>query len=132
MTSKLWNMKIEEVLRAFSADTPGITAKSAQQECMIEAADTIEGLKREILRCDDACSMRDKEIAAVVREREDYNGKHQAACLEIERLREGFRRIQQATLDGTVCDDVAWFYGNETLHDYCERMAELPLTPAHG
>jgi hypothetical protein len=27
------------------------------------------------------------QLAAVVREREEWNGKHQAACLEIERLR---------------------------------------------
>lgn len=64
----------------------------------------------------------DQTLDDVLREREEYNGKHQAACMEIERLCVCLRMIQQATLDGTVCDDVAWFYGNETLHDYCERM----------
>lgn len=30
-----------------------------------------------------------------------------------------FQAIRQATLDGKVCDDVAWFSNIETLHDYC-------------
>jgi hypothetical protein len=42
----------------------------------------------------------------------------------IAQLEHALRRIMQATLDGTVCDDVAWFYGNETLHDFCEHVLE--------
>ncbi len=38
---------------------------------------------------------------------------------EIKRLRAAIRAIQQATLDGKVCDDVAWFSDIETLHDFC-------------
>lgn len=44
------------------------------------------------------------------------------AATEIERLRTAIAAIQQATLDGKVCDDVAWFSGIETLHDYCDRV----------
>lgn len=39
---------------------------------------------------------------------------------EIERLRGAIRAIQQATIDGAVCDDVAWFSPIETLHDFCD------------
>jgi hypothetical protein len=51
---------------------------------------------------------------------------HGQAFLDIHTLQErigfleqGVRDIQQATLDGTVCDDVAWFSEIETLHDHC-------------
>ena len=43
-----------------------------------------------------------------------------AAADEIERLRNAVAQIKQATLDGEVCDDVAWFSDIETLHDFCE------------
>ena len=52
-------------------------------------------------------------LAEAVRERENYNGKHQAACLEIERLREllGQERIEcantaQATGDALGAPDI--------------------------
>ena len=44
------------------------------------------------------------------------------AAVEVERLRAAIAAIQQATLDGKVCDDVAWFSRIETLHDYCDRV----------
>lgn len=38
------------------------------------------------------------------------------------RLRSALTAIKQATIDGRVCDDVAWFTEIETLHDFCERV----------
>lgn len=32
--------------------------------------------------------------------------------------------IKQATLNGSVCDDVAWFGPGETLHDFCESVLD--------
>jgi hypothetical protein len=32
------------------------------------------------------------------------------------------REIKRATVEGRVCDDVAWFDQIETLHDFCERI----------
>lgn len=79
----------------------------------------------------------------------------EALVEEIERLRSSiaikdralreahaqFQAIRQATLDGKVCDDVAWFSNIETLHDYCwdceDRIEKLlgiepvELVPAH-
>lgn len=43
---------------------------------------------------------------------------------EVTRLRQAVAAIKQATIDGRVCDDVAWFTAIETLHDYCERVLE--------
>jgi hypothetical protein len=39
--------------------------------------------------------------------------------------RASFQAIQQATLEGMVCDDVAWFSEIETLHDYCASEIEI-------
>lgn len=39
---------------------------------------------------------------------------------EVKRLRAALEAIQQATLTGKVCDDVAWFSDIETLHDFCD------------
>jgi hypothetical protein len=30
--------------------------------------------------------------------------------------------IKRATIEGRVCDDVAWFDQIETLHDFCDRI----------
>jgi hypothetical protein len=38
--------------------------------------------------------------------------------------------IKQATLDGKVCDDVAWFSQIETLHDFCDRILDLVSAPS--
>lgn len=56
---------------------------------------------------------------------------------EIDRLRKDIKEIQQATIDGKVCDDVAWFSDIETLHDFCDSLLDrnaanqmsLPITP---
>ena len=40
---------------------------------------------------------------------------------EIERLRGCLAAIQKATIDGRVCDDVAWFDQITTLHDFCDQ-----------
>jgi hypothetical protein len=44
---------------------------------------------------------------------------HEAAK-EIERLRGCIAAIQKATVEGRVCDDVAWFDGITTLFDFCD------------
>jgi len=44
---------------------------------------------------------------------------HEAAA-EIERLRGCLDAIMKATIEGRVCDDVAWFDGITTLFDFCD------------
>ena len=39
--------------------------------------------------------------------------------VEIDRLRAAIEAIKIATIQGRVCDDVAWFDTITTLHDYC-------------
>lgn len=59
---------------------------------------------------------------------------HMQSCLddierlagEVARLRMALLAIDQAVLDGKVCDDVAWFGPAETLHDFIQRI----LSPA--
>jgi hypothetical protein len=48
---------------------------------------------------------------------------HEAAA-EIERLRKAIEDIKQATIDGRVCDDVAWFDTITTLHDFCDLVLD--------
>jgi hypothetical protein len=43
---------------------------------------------------------------------------------EIARLRAALAAIQKATIDGRVCDDVAWFDAITTLHDFCADALE--------
>lgn len=45
------------------------------------------------------------------------------------RLREVLGAIQQAVVDGRVCDDVAWFSTIETLYDFIEEVLH-PSPPA--
>ncbi len=45
------------------------------------------------------------------------------------RLVEALREIQRATIEGRVCDDVAWFDQITTLHDYIEEVLR-PSQPA--
>jgi hypothetical protein len=40
---------------------------------------------------------------------------------EIVRLRSAIEAIKQATIEGRVCDDVAWFDTITTLHDFCDQ-----------
>jgi len=37
--------------------------------------------------------------------------------------------IKAATLNGSVCPDVAWFGPGETLHDFCERILDHVGSP---
>lgn len=37
-------------------------------------------------------------------------------------LRKALEAIKQATIDGRVCDDVAWFDTITTLHDFCDQV----------
>lgn len=39
-------------------------------------------------------------------------------------LRLGVLSIQKATLEGKVCDDVAWYGPAYTLHDFCGDLLE--------
>ena len=39
-------------------------------------------------------------------------------------LRAAIKAIQQATLEGRVCDEVAWFDQITTLHDFCEQTLD--------
>jgi GGDEF domain-containing protein len=39
--------------------------------------------------------------------------------------RASFQAIQRATIEGRVCDDVAWFSEITTLHDYCAGQIEI-------
>lgn len=41
---------------------------------------------------------------------------------DIDRLTQGYRDIKTATIEGRVCDDVAWFDTITTLHDFCDCM----------
>lgn len=42
-----------------------------------------------------------------------------------EKLVQAIREIKQATIDGRVCDDVAWFDAITTLHDFCDQTLAL-------
>lgn len=39
-------------------------------------------------------------------------------------LRAGIQAIKRATIEGRVCDDVAWFDTITTLHDYCDQLLD--------
>jgi len=45
---------------------------------------------------------------------------YRAQKAENDRLRGCLQAIMKATTEGRVCDDVAWFDGITTLHDYCD------------
>jgi hypothetical protein len=47
------------------------------------------------------------------------------AKVRIEALEAALRAIMKATVEGRVCNDVAWFDSITTLHDYCA----FALTP---
>jgi hypothetical protein len=51
---------------------------------------------------------------------------------EIVRPRSAVEAIRQATIDGRVCDDVAWFDTITTLHDFCEQTLTPRHTHSHG
>jgi hypothetical protein len=41
---------------------------------------------------------------------------------EIERLRSAIEAIRQATIEGRVCDDTAWYDSITTLYDFCDQI----------
>lgn len=47
-----------------------------------------------------------------------------APAARIELLENALKAIKRATINGDVCDDVAWFDQIETLHDFCERILD--------
>lgn len=49
---------------------------------------------------------------------------HLAREARINLLENALLAIKLATLNGDVCDDVAWFDQIETLHDFCERILD--------
>ena len=46
---------------------------------------------------------------------------------EVVGLRAAIKAIKKATIDGRVCDDVAWFDQITTLHDFCDQALEASL-----
>jgi poly-beta-hydroxyalkanoate depolymerase len=42
------------------------------------------------------------------------------------------REIKRATVEGRVCDDVAWFDQIETLHDFCDRILDRVKGASNG
>ena len=42
------------------------------------------------------------------------------------RLRAALAAIKRASIEGRVCDDVAWFDSITTLHDYCDLILSQP------
>lgn len=48
---------------------------------------------------------------------------------EGERYRRALEEIKQATIDGKVCDDVAWFDKFTTLHDFIDMVLDPPEPP---
>lgn len=67
--------------------------------------------------------------------RKEAAGCHAADCInapsakaENERLRAAINAIQQATIAGRVCDDVAWLDTITTLHDFCAEALEQGAT----
>ena len=56
----------------------------------------------------------------------ECDGQMQLAMAEIDRIRAAIFEIQKATLEGRVCNDVAWFDGITTLHDFCDLTLNGP------
>jgi hypothetical protein len=63
----------------------------------------------------------DAALAEAVREREDYNGKHQAAVIEIERLRAAVLRID------AINDSPARF--SQEINEVCDTILRPHLSP---
>ncbi len=44
---------------------------------------------------------------------------------------DALKAIKRATINGDICDDVAWFDQIETLHDFCDRIIDaVAVSPA--
>jgi hypothetical protein len=57
-------------------------------------------------------------------------GMDEAQAAEIAWLRSAVEEIKRATVEGRVCDDVAWFDDITTLHDFCDQT--LAYRPTHS
>lgn len=44
----------------------------------------------------------------------------------VEQMEGALRAIMKATVEGRVCDDVAWFDDITTLHDFCDLVLNGP------
>lgn len=51
---------------------------------------------------------------------------------EIERLRQGIADIKRATIEGRVCDDIAWYDTITTLHDFCDLLLNNGFADQQG
>ena len=56
------------------------------------------------------------------------------ACMQetIDVLVKALEDIKRATVEGRVCDDVAWFDSITTLHDFCEITLDYVLGRVGG
>lgn len=80
-----------------------------------DAADQIESLRGELAEWKQAASVE----ASLRRE----------FRASLDKAVEALKKIKQATLEGRVCDDVAWFDSITTLHDFCEITLEAVASP---
>lgn len=71
----------------------------------------------------------------------EYNSQPDMVTTMIERrelkarnlqLEGALRAIMTATVEGRVCNDVAWFDGITTLHDFCDLVLNGPDVEADG
>jgi len=67
------------------------------------------------------CNLAPKAASALTLLSEEREELQKAAMIG----RDAALAIQKATLEGRVCDDVAWFSTIETLHDFCAHTIEL-------
>lgn len=51
-----------------------------------------------------------------------YKQMYRISDARVDQLENALKAIKHATLNGDVCDDVAWFNQIETLHDFCDRI----------
>lgn len=65
--------------------------------------------------CAEAATLGTSAIAA-----DEYRERCEALAAERDALRKALQDIKQATVEGCVCDDVAWFDTITTLHDFCD------------
>jgi dihydroneopterin aldolase len=67
---------------------------------------------------------------------ERLNARVSELLIERDTLARALMEIKHATLDGRVCDDVAWFDRITTLHDFCDmaldRLTEQERKAALG
>lgn len=47
---------------------------------------------------------------------------HASLRSQVSELRDALEAIKKATIEGRVCDDVAWFDQITTLHDFCDLV----------